>query len=50
MDATRALWGSGLEEKKKENRQNWGMREREGLACLGFRLPGPLPRSQSSRC
>lgn len=30
-----APWGSGLEGKRQENRQDWGLREREGLGYLG---------------
>lgn len=46
----RALWCNWLEGERKKNRQDWGMRQREGLAFLGFRLPGPLPRPQSTGC
>lgn len=43
MGEARPPWVIRLEAEREKKRQDWGLREWEHLACLGFRLPGLPP-------
>lgn len=45
MGETRALWGSGLEGEKKENRQDWGDETEGGLGLPGVQATWAPPQT-----